>query len=497
MSQYSVEDAIVRKELFLDDRFVDEMSGLTRSFHEPVKCPENPVIRADRPWERDAAFVDTGLVIYDEKEALFKAWYQGGGCHGPGDKSHMCYATSADGVHWDKPSLGEVEFEGSKDNNIVLLADCMMHDPAPIIDYKDPDPQRRFKAVWWGGKRDASAKDGWLLGHCVGFSPDGIHWTEHPDNPVWVGDAEVATPFGIERREGKFVMYNSADGYGMRVTARCESEDFVHWEVPPKVVFQSDQQDPAGTEIPGLSAVDYDGTLLGMLWVSRNLPGFSREEWQEIVDRNIRQGFLGPPIAMNAARCRIVHTELVVSVDNVEWKRINRELLIPFGPEGSWDECVVIAARPIVVNDRIYLYYAGIGRRMQTPGVEKPQPTRQWTVDTGLATLRLDGFASLDAGTGEGTLVTKPLSLDGTDLCVNVDAGDGQIVVEILDAAGEPIEGFSREEAQPITGDQLRAAVSWTGRSGLRDLLGRHVKFRLFMTNAHIYSISILSRRKD
>ena len=497
MSQYSAKDAIVRKELFLDDRFVDEMSGLTRRFCEAVKCPENPVIHADQPWEGDTAFVETGLAIYDEKEALFKAWYQSGAWCGPREISHMCYATSSDGVHWDKPSLGLVEFEGSKDNNIVLLPECVMHNPAPIIDYKDPDPQRRFKAVWWGGRRDASAKDGWLLGHCVAFSPDGIHWTEHPDNPVWVGDAEVAAPFGIERREGKFVMYNSADGYGMRVVARTESEDFVHWELPTKVVLQSDDQDPAGTEVAGLCAIDYDGTYVGMVLVVRNLPGFTAEEWQEILDRNIRQGFLGPPIEIGAARCRVYYTELASSTDNVKWDRIHRQPLIPFGPEGNWDECAGLAARPIVANDKIYIYYAGIGRTKQTPGVEKPQLIRNWPMDTGLATLRLDGFASLNAGTAEGVLVTKEFVLNGTEMCVNADAGHGQIVVEVLDATGQPIEGFSREEAQSITGDRLRTAVSWTGRSDLRDLLGRQVKFRLFMTNAHLYSITISNRGKD
>ncbi len=44
MTQYSREETLVSKHLFLDDRFIDEMSGLTRCFHEPVKCPENPVI---------------------------------------------------------------------------------------------------------------------------------------------------------------------------------------------------------------------------------------------------------------------------------------------------------------------------------------------------------------------------------------------------------------------------------------------------------------------
>ena len=167
--------SVIRKLLFLDDRHVSEMHGLSRQFGEPQVCPENPVIRADTAWEKDAAFVDSGLVVFDENDGLFKAWYQGGACYGPDDGSNMCYATSADGVHWDKPALGMVEFEGSTANNMVLRAQCMMHDPGVIIDHAEPDPQRRYKVVWWGGRADATREDGWLLGHCVGFSADGIH----------------------------------------------------------------------------------------------------------------------------------------------------------------------------------------------------------------------------------------------------------------------------------------------------------------------------------
>jgi len=485
-------DRLVAKMLFLDDRFIEEMSGLTRRFHQPVKCARNPVIRADRSWEGQAAFVDTGLVIYDQRERLFKAWYQGGACYGPDDGSNMCYATSSDGIQWDKPSLGQVEFEGSRDNNIVLMARCMMHDPAPVIDRLDGDGRRRFKAVWWGGREDGSQKDGWLLGHCVGFSPDGICWNEHPDNPVWPGDGEVAVPFGLERQTGRFLMYSSADGYGMRVTGRSESDDFVHWDLPPDLVFRSDDLDPPGTEIGGLCGIDYDGVILGMLWVIRNLPPFTAEQWQEIVDRNIRQGFLGPPIALNATRCRIMHTELAASVDGVGWRRVCRQPFIPYGPQGSWDECIALAARPLVANDRIYIYYTGQGRTVETPDCRKPQPIADWPVETGLATLRLDGFASLDAGAASGAVMTKDFRLGVTALFINVDASGGSVRVEVLDRRGRPIPGFTADQAAPITGDQLRAKVAWASGVDVRGLCGRRVKVRLLLENARLYSISVL-----
>jgi len=397
----------------------------------------------------------------------------------------MCYATSMDGIRWEKPSLGLVEFDGSKDNNIVLMAQCMMHDPTVIIDRKDPDPQRRLKAMWWGGRKDASQEDGWLLGHCVAFSPDGLRWTEHPDNPVWLGDGEGAAPLGLERGEGRFVMYSGADGYGMRVVGRSESDDFVHWDLPPQLVFRSDEEDVPGTEMAGLFAIDYDGTYVGMLGVIRNLrvPEFTAQEWQEIVERNIQRGYIGPPIGMGRGGApqypRIMYPELVTSRDGIQWQRIHRHPFIPLGPEGSWDKATVLAARPLVANDRIYIYYTGQGRG---------------TTDTGLATLRLDGFVSLEAGTSQGVVVTKSFELEATDLRVNVDAAQGSVRLEVLDEQDQPIPGFTRDEANPITGDQLWATATWGTRSGVSELRGRCVKLRLFLQNAHLYSISTVNQ---
>lgn len=479
----------IKKTLFVDDRYVERNIGLKRKFHEPRKHPANPVIRADRPWEKDAAFVDTGLVFFDEAEGLFKAWYQGGACYGPRDGSHMGYAVSQDGIVWEKPSLGQVEFQGSKDNNILLMAECMMHDPAVIIDHHD-DSNRRYKAIWWGGRRDSSQQNGWRLGRCVAFSPDGIHWQEHPANPIWVGDGEVTVPHGIEHAQGKFVAYCSADGYGMRVIARSESGDFLNWQNPPKLTFISDEQDVPGTEMAGIAAVDYYGTHLGMLWVIRNLPGFSSQEWREIINRNIKQGYFGWPIEMNNTRCRILYTELVTSIDGMNWHRVNRQPYLSFGGAGTWDECISLAGRPFVVNDRIYIYYTGHGRVKPTPDV-KNEIIGKWNVETGLATLRLDGFASLVADP-EGEFITKNFILTGTRLQLNIDASKGSAKVEILDSTGKIIPGFEADNARIIAGDQLRADVQWNQLVNVSRLVNQMVKIRVVMKNADLYSISIL-----
>ena len=483
----------VSKLLFVDDRFIEKLTGLRRQFHQAKRYCDHSVLKADRPWEQDAAFVDTGMVIYDEKEKLFKAWYQAGSCHGPGDGSNMSYATSSDGVKWDKPSLGLVEFDGSKDNNIVLMATCTMHDPAPFIDYTDPDPQRRFKATWWGGRKDASQKTGWLEGHCVGFSPDGLHWTEHPDNPIWIGEAEVAAPYGLEHREGRITAYCSADGYGTRVVARTGSDDFVNWDLPPKIEFQHDEEDVPGTEFGGFCGVNYEGIDIGLLWVIENQanPPFTQQQWREIVERNVKQGFFGPPIAMNSGSPRTIHTELVVGTDDKKWQRVDRKPLIPFGPQGSWDECQSLAGRPIVVNDQIYIYYTGCGRskKFLDLGYASDQ-VDDWDYVTGLATLRLDGYASLKPEESDGMMVTKPFKLKGANVAVNADV-KGTVRLEVLDENDKPIDGFTTEEAKPIIGDHLRARATWASKSDVNELQGQQIKLKIALEDAQLYSITI------
>ena len=494
MSNYNLKSKkLCQKILFIDDSFVHHVSNLTRTFTEPKKCTSNPVIRADQPWEKDAAFVDSGLVLYDEKEKLFKAWYQGGACYGPDDNSNMCYATSQDGVVWTKPSLGLVDFDGSKDNNIVLMAECMMHDPAPIKDDGDSNPERRFKAIWWGGKKCDEAVSGWQLGHCIGFSPDGIHWKEHPDNPVWKGDAEVAIPFDIVRQEGKHVMYNSSDGHGMRVVARTESDDFINWDLPSQLVFKSDDEDPPGTEMGGLCAISYDGYYIGMLYVIHNLGGIKADEWKSIVKKNKQQGFFGHPIEMNNTRCREMSTELVTSSDGINWVRTNRQPIIPLGPEGSWDEAIILPGRPIVANNKIYIYYTGVGRTAQTPGINKPQKIGKWNVDTGLATLRLDGFVSMDSGPEKAVLISKEFKLKGEYLRLNINAKSGYANVEILDDQNKPIDGFLSHE---ITEDELNAEITWKGKENMCELLDCTIKLKLTMERSQLYSISILSSKQ-
>ena len=107
---------------------------------------------------------------------------------------------------------------------------------------------------------------------------------------------------------------------------------------------------------------------------------------------------------------------------------------------------------------------------------------------TGLAILRRDAFASMDAGTETGSLTTHSLTFKGKHLFVNVNAKAGQLRLDILSNNGQVIEPFSRENCLAIRSDSTIQAVTWKVGNDVSSLAGRPVKFRFYSNNGQLYS---------
>jgi hypothetical protein len=90
----------VGRQLFVDDFLIEE-TDLKRTFHQSEYYQGNPIVKPDQPWENKGpspfAGPFSGGVWYDAKDKLFKMWYIGSYI------KYTCYATSKDGIHWDKP----------------------------------------------------------------------------------------------------------------------------------------------------------------------------------------------------------------------------------------------------------------------------------------------------------------------------------------------------------------------------------------------------------
>ena len=105
-----------RKQLFADAYVVDELAGARRVQHQPVKFAGNPVIRSEFDWE--SLYIqmrDAPLWNPVEKRWELRYWGRGIGVDGIG----TFLAVSDDGLHWEKPIVGEFEFKGSKENNLL------------------------------------------------------------------------------------------------------------------------------------------------------------------------------------------------------------------------------------------------------------------------------------------------------------------------------------------------------------------------------------------
>ena len=90
----------------------------------------------------------------------------------------VCYATSKDGINWERPALGLVDYGGNKQNNLVEfdIGNVRVINLIVIEDPEDPDPARRFKMAFQTGKYQSRV--------AVAFSPDGLRWKEFSGNPV-------------------------------------------------------------------------------------------------------------------------------------------------------------------------------------------------------------------------------------------------------------------------------------------------------------------------
>jgi hypothetical protein len=419
------------KQLFVDDWVIESATGLKRTLQPVTKHEGNPLIVADKPWEGKSVLL-YGAVIRDPDTGKFRMWYLAWGKH-VGQPSFICYAESDDGLNWTKTNLGLHEFQGSKENNIVIPD--VVSNTTVIYDPRDADPSRRYKAVIRTG------------GTCGFTSPDGYRWTNH--GPIISQCYDSTTvhwdPFGE-----KWIASVKIFRDGKRARGYAESNDFFNWS-DTYFMATVDEGDGANDEMYAMIVFPYENLYLGLLRV-----------YDTITD--------------------IVDIELATSRNAKHWEREIRTPFIPTSSlKGDWDygNNSPSTDPPIRVGDQLWFYYSG----RSTTHDEEPN-----TGAIGLGTLRVDGFVSMDAGEETGVLTTKPLRLVGEALYVNADAEGGEIRAEILDEDGQAFAPCLLANCQPIVENSVRYRLRWGDETDLSNLRERDVRLRFHLKNAEIYS---------
>ena len=208
-------------QLFVDDHLVETKEGLIRTYHPFEEYSGNPVLRGDRPWEEDRVFV-YGTLLPAEKGTGYRLWY-----HASADGYLNLYATSRDGINWDRPNLGLVERDGIPENNLIFWRSKEDHMPQVIHTPWEPDPQKRYELINYDYGRTPPYH--MTSGFWAAYSPDGLHWTEVEENPVLVDPGDVGNfvwdPH-VERYRGYPKTFAPVRGYRRRCVGFTSTTDF-------------------------------------------------------------------------------------------------------------------------------------------------------------------------------------------------------------------------------------------------------------------------------
>ena len=472
------------KQLFIDNYVIEELAGAKKVLNQPVKHPQNPLIRRDQPWEANLSSpFGYGAVVRDERDGLYKIWYQI--WHDEKDAvGSLGYVTSPDGITWEKPITDK-----QAGNNFALFdpKEPWVSGAGVMIDSAEKNPERRFKMLYLAKPTGKPSS----LQSCVAYSADGVHWKPEPKNPlIPYSDTQIA-PYW-DARLNRFVAYLRFGPPNVRIISRIESEDFFHWSPKVTVVKKSQLDAPFSTELYTMGAMPYEGIYIGVLNTYHGetiKPIPDDQPWMDRVDNQLvfsRNGVTWQRVLKDGA---ISATELRGERD---WKQAAKQAtFLPYGEfRKDWDWGQIYPHHPpLVVGDEIRFYYTGItGRHWHT----YHKDTRDSGI--GLATLRLDGFVSVNAGEEKGTLTTKPLVFFGDTLVVNANAAGGSLTVEALDPEGKVIDGFGTADCTPITADSVRHVVTWKRDPDCHLLQARPIKLRFHLKNAKLYSFELKIR---
>ncbi len=458
-----------RKHVFIDDALIEKMENVVLTVNKPVSYVVTN-FHNTRPWEPTPRFGSTIPDIcsfWDEGDEI-RMLYTNGGMWG-GKPHAVCYATSTDGINWDKPVLGLKSWGGSTKNNIVLLNACqgsVIKDPNPAA-----HPEERYKYACWH----------MYWGYYVYTSADGIRWRRNETCSLPI-DPDGSISFYWDDQRGLYRGYIRAafdTGYRRRTVQITMPEFLKPW--PFKRVEFPDLGDmvlarPVSGELP---LIDTGGQVYRFkahkyAWAPDVYLAFP---WRYIADGNIRPGSF-----------------LMVSRDGVNWKRY--EFPYYFAPGWEMDDYEVTEAltEQGIIRRGDEIWHFGTVRFTVHGGVIYGGEEREGGIHDRLLMLkqRLDGFVSLDADSATGTVVTKPLVFEGDKLVLNISA-EGSARVEISDENGQAISGFSMEDCDPIGTDNVGYVVTWKGKSDVSSTAGTVINLKLELKNTKLYALQFVT----
>lgn len=437
-----------RRELFVDTHMIASTSGSARLLlHAPT--PADVAIRFDSPWDGPYSAYVTVFSDGDKVRMYYRGW-QAVGPDTRDGLQYACYAESTDGGRtFVKPKLGLFEANGSKENNIVWGNPS--HNFAPFKDTRPGVPaDEQYKAV-----QTYKSTSGRGSGLAAYYSADGIHWRQAFPEPVMTKGAFDSQNLAFwDPNSKQYRSYYRVFTNKVRDIAIATSDDFEHWTDP--VLIKQSGDAPHEQFYTNATVSYFRAPQYYFCFPKRYVP-----------NREGLKDFKG-----------ISDAKFMSSRDGEHFDRTFLEAFIRPGRDPlNWGDRGTMPAWGIVQTgpDEMSIYYS--------------QHYRHPTAHMRRGVLRLDGIASLHADGTPGELITKPFTFAGKMLTLNyATSAAGSVQVEIRNADGSSIPGFTIADAPEAFGDKIDVPFTWKQGADVSALAGKPVRLRIVLRDADVYS---------
>ena len=483
-----------RRELFVENSLISKLIGGGQlRLHQPM--PRELAFVCDKPWEGSSCaymkvFRDGGL---------YRMYYRGSdvvytktGYHSPHPQT-ACYAESRDGIHWTKPELGLFAFRGSKKNNIIWMG-TGSHNFAPFLDANPDCPKHeRFKALAGDYKKGLQAF----------VSADGVRFKPVRKKPVIAKGAFDSLNLAFwDTVAGVYREYHRDFRKGRDIRTGT-SKDFVHWTDPQFLAYEAHRHGSEPKGAPPVKDADPANQLPGrvsQLYTNQIIP-YDRAPhiYLGFPTRYIDRGWTYSATQLP----RYGYRKLRGAKSRREGTAVTDGMFMA-SRDGKmfyvWPESFI---RPGLRTTQSWFYgdtYQNHGLVETKSAISDAPPELSVYVSENSHqdhpgqfrryTLRIDGFVSLAAPLSGGELLTTPLKFEGNRLSLNLStSAAGSVRVEIQDAKGGPIPGFTLAEAHELYGDSLDLAAAWKDRkTDVGALAGKPVRLRFVVRDADLFS---------
>jgi hypothetical protein len=469
------------RQLFVDLKFIQNYKNVELMVHPPTKTGEI-CIPSDPNWA-------LGSCSVLEREGVYHMWYRAA--------SALAYASSIDGIHWERPALNLISNDTvPRPNNIVLGCGAGSVKSGMGMVFLDPNApeDQRFRLV-------TKMMEISPFVH-IFSSPDGIHWKLTHRNVVTYDT--TAKPHHLDTqnvmfwdtRLKKYVMYirNNSMVPGSqqgRSVGRGESSSIASFGQAtdfPFVMYAGGHEDI------------YTNGVIPYPWADDVYFAFPTlyyhyGNWQHEFAKE------------SPTNAGVLDTRFAVSRDGINWNNFNWHSFVPLGMDGEFDSKRIYMGYGIVpaLNGReMYMYYMGTNethgwnrddrnnRILTSAGVE-PRPMQR---AISRVVLRRDGFVSLHAPFEGGEFTTPLLRFRGNQLVLNIEnASTGEVQVEIQDENGKPIPGFTLADCDLIhSANEINRPVTWNGMSTLEKLARKTIRLHFVLRDTDLYAFQFRDR---